>query len=79
MNVAATIQDGREATDEAVLHRVRPLDKLHSDSTGQLAVEWVLVTTFAVIPMLMWIPYIVYDMIPTYFYRTAEVIRLPLP
>jgi len=61
-----------------ILDEPRRLSDLEADTTGQLATEWVLVTAFVVMPMIMMIPVII-GMIKLYFYRTAEIIRLPFP
>ena len=61
-----------------ILSEPRSLTDLEGDASGQLATEWVLVTAFIVMPMIMMIPVII-GMIRLYFYRTAEVIALPFP
>jgi hypothetical protein len=67
-----------ESADLGVLEERRELADLPRSEGGQLMIEWVLVMAFGVMPFLMMIP-IFLDMIVTYFYRTAEVIRLPFP
>ena len=56
----------------------RGLARLGSDQDGQLATEWVLVTAFLVMPMVVAIPSALV-MIRKYFYRVAEVVCLPFP
>jgi len=63
---------------EGVLDRPRALTDLADDVNGQLITEWVLVTTFVVMPMIMIIPALL-GMIRLYFLRTAEVVHLPFP
>lgn len=61
-----------------VLDEPRGLVELSDDSTGQLTTEWVLVTTFVVMPMILLIPVLI-GMIRLYFHRIAEVVHLPFP
>ena len=63
---------------EEILGRRRELAELADDTAGQLAVEWLLVTALIVMPIVLWIPYLV-GIIRTYFYRIAEVVGLPFP
>jgi hypothetical protein len=56
----------------------RPLDELGSETTGQLATEWMLVTIVVVLPLMLLVPTMI-EMISVYFYRVAEVICLPFP
>ncbi len=65
-------------SDLGVLEEPRALSELSDDTTGQLTTEWVLVTTFLVMPMVMLIPALL-GMIRLYFYRTAELVGLPFP
>lgn len=60
--------------------RVDPprLSGFHRDETGQMTVEWILLTTLVIIPIGMTIPGIIY-MLDLYFYRVAGVISLPFP
>ncbi len=57
---------------------VRRAVDLGRDESGQMTVEWVLVTTLVIIPIGMTIPGIIY-MLDLYFYRVAGVISLPFP
>ena len=56
----------------------RPLSDLEDDATGQLATEWVLVTSVIVIPIILLIPWML-AIITAYWYRIAEVISFPFP
>jgi len=64
--------------EPGVLNEPRGLVELPDDSCGQLTTEWVLVTTFVVMPMILMIPFLL-GMIRLYFHRIAEVIHLPFP
>ncbi len=68
----------RTIDDQAVLEERRALVELGDDVTGQLVTEWVLVTAFVVMPMILLIPTLL-GMIRLYFYRIAEVVHLPFP
>lgn len=78
MRAEAEHHSNSPEADLTVLGSARQLVELPSDSTGQLAVEWVLIMA-VILPALAGIFYVVWDMIPRYFYRTAEVICLPFP
>ena len=56
----------------------RPLSDLDGDAAGQAVTEWVLITGYVVIPLILLIPMFL-NWIDTYFYRVAEVISLPFP
>ncbi len=56
----------------------RSCQEIHADRSGQMAVEWVLVTTVVLIPLGMLVPLIL-QMIQTYFYRVAGVMCFPFP
>ena len=64
--------------EPGVLEEPRGLAELPGDASGQLTTEWVLVTTFVVMPMVLLIP-VLLGMIRLYFYRIAEVVHLPFP
>ncbi len=68
----------RLSDDQRVLEARRSLVDLSHDVTGQLVTEWVLLTAFVVMPMILVIPTLL-GMIRTYFYRIAEVVHLPFP
>ena len=68
----------RPPGDQPVLEERRALVELSDDVSGQLVTEWVLVTAFVVMPMILLIPTLL-GMIRLYFYRTAEVVHLPFP
>ncbi|MCH1570161.1 MAG: hypothetical protein L7S64_02370, partial [Longimicrobiales bacterium] len=63
---------------KGVLNSRRHLTDLSEESSGQLATEWVLVTAFAVMPMVLTIPYLL-GIIRGYFHRIAEVVGSPFP
>lgn len=56
----------------------RSTEELHADESGQLAVEWLLLTALVVLPFGALLPGIL-DMLRAYFYRVAGVISLPFP
>ena len=56
----------------------RPLVDLEDDASGQLATEWILVTSVVVVPIILLIPYML-SIVKTYWYRIAEVISFPFP
>ncbi len=60
------------------LTKPRALSRLASDTHGQAATEWLLVTAVAVLPLVAMIPVMI-EMIDVYFYRVAEVISNPFP
>ena len=62
----------------APLSRPRPLGDLNGDAAGQLATEWVLVTSVIVVPIILLIPWML-SLVDIYFYRVAEVISSPFP
>lgn len=62
----------------APLSDPRPLGELDDDATGQLATEWVLVTSVIVIPIILLIPWML-AIITAYWSRIAEVICFPFP
>ena len=56
----------------------RPTEELDRDESGQLAVEWILLTALVILPFGMMLPGIL-SMLQAYFYRIAGVISLPFP
>ncbi len=60
------------------LENARPLRELATDSSGQLVVEWALVTATVVIP-LGTLGLMTVHLLDIYFYRFAGVIALPFP
>ena len=56
----------------------RHISELNRDTAGQLATEWMLVTAFVVIPVILLIP-LMLEMLSSYFYRIAGVVSLPFP
>ncbi|MFG0320650.1 MAG: TadE/TadG family type IV pilus assembly protein [Planctomycetota bacterium JB042] len=56
----------------------RDLKDLDRDESGQLTVEWVLLTGAVILPFVLTIPGII-SMFRTYFYRIAGVISCPFP
>ena len=78
MKVEAVHQGSSPENDLAVLGNARPVAEIPSDSTGQLAVEWVLIMVVILPSLGLYFP-LVWGMIPKYFFRTAEVISLPFP
>lgn len=67
-----------DAGQQGILQSRRSLSELGDDATGQLTTEWVLVTAFAVMPILLWIPFLL-GIISTYFHRIADVVGSPFP
>ena len=56
----------------------RKMTDLVRDDSGQLLTEWVLVTTFVVLPLGATAPWML-QMIDAYFYRITGAITLPFP
>ena len=56
----------------------RPLAELVDDASGQLVVEWVLLMSVVVIPLIVLVPTML-QMIHVYYYRIAEMVCLPFP
>lgn len=56
----------------------RDLRELDLDESGQLTVEWILLTAAVILPFVLTIPGII-SMLRTYFYRIAGVISCPFP
>ena len=71
-------RDPDAGAPQGVLNSRRPLSDLSEESSGQLATEWVLVTAFVVLPMILTIPYLL-GIIGTYFHRIADVVGSPFP
>lgn len=82
--VRTTVAEARDAARDpdagqrGVLQSRRSLTELGDESSGQLATEWVLVTAFAVMPMVLTIPFLL-GIISTYFHRIADVVGSPFP
>ena len=56
----------------------RELSELRDDTSGELVIEWVLVTTVVVVPMILLVPVMI-GMLRAYFYRIADVVSSPFP
>lgn len=54
------------------------LADLHRDTTGQMVVEWLLVTATVILPLAMMVPGLI-NMVRIYFYRIAGVVCFPFP
>lgn len=66
------------ADSDTLFPEPRQLDELGADETGQMTVEWIMVTGFVILPLGMTVPGIMY-MYYLYFYRVAGVIAFPFP
>ncbi len=65
-------------TENQFLATTRQLPELASDESGQVVIEWTLITATVVIPMGLMGPGLV-NMMFYYFYRIAGTIALPFP
>ena len=61
-----------------VTRRPRPLGELAGDSSGQMAVEWVLVTVVVLLPLFALVPAML-ALIRDFFYQIAGVLCQPFP
>ena len=60
------------------LRGLRPVRELAADSSGQMVVEWVLVTMVVLLPLFALVPAML-GVLRDFFYQIAGVVCLPFP